>query len=344
MQEGLNNLKTTILNILPSIEHISLILLKVALLLVVGYYLSRFVAKKIKKTLESKDIVLANFLSQVAFIGLNVAIIIAALGTLGVQTNSIIAVLGTAGVAVALGLKDSLSSVASGIILIILRPFANNDTIELGALTGKVEAINLFNTTIRLPDGKLAIIPNSNISKANVINSTDISKRRLDVVFGVGYGSHVDSIKLIAINVLENSPCVDLERGYFIGLQDLGESSLNFILRFWVDIKFGLLEAKASVLELLLANLEANNIEIPFNKLDVNLKTQEADSEKLAIESGLKGIIFVDSKGEKIDNISESKKPKNTQSRVEQGIESENNSILDKITQKIKFSMKNNGE
>lgn len=345
MQEGLSELKTTILNILPNIEHIGLILLKVALLLVVGYYLSRFVAKKIKKALESKDIVLANFLSQVAFIGINVAIIIAALGTLGVQTNSIIAVLGTAGVAVALGLKDSLSSVASGIILIILRPFANNDTIELGTLTGKVEAINLFNTTIRLPDGKLAIIPNSNISKANVINSTDISKRRLDVVFGVGYGSNVDSIKLITINVLENSPCVDLERGYFIGLQDLGESSLNFILRFWVDIKYGLVEAKASVLELLLANLEANNIEIPFNKLDVNLyRAQEVDSQKLAIESGLKGIVFVDSKGTKRENISESKKPKSAQKRVEQGIESENNSILDKITQKLKFSMKDNGD
>lgn len=253
------------------LENIAIISLKLIILMILGYYLSRFFAKKIKKALQEKDIVLANFLSQVVFIGINIVVIIAAFGTIGVQINSIIAVLGTAGVAIALGLKDSLSSVASGIILIILRPFSAGDTIEFGSLTGKVEAINLFNTTLRLPDGKLAIIPNSNIASANVINSTDITQRRLDIIFGVGYDSNIEKVKSIAISVLESVPCVDIKKGYFVGLSEMASSSLNFIVRFWIGIEHGTVQSKAQVLEALKVSLEKNGIEIPFDKLDVTL-------------------------------------------------------------------------
>lgn len=272
-------------DILPSnieeiLKDIGFISLKIIILMLLGYYLSRFFAKKIKNGLQQRDIVLANFLSQVVFIGINIVVIIAALGTIGVQINSIIAVLGTAGVAIALGLKDSLSSVASGIILIILRPFSPGDTIEFGSFTGKVEAINLFNTTLRLPDGKLAIIPNSNIASANVINSTDITQRRLDIIFGVGYDSDIEKVKSIAANVLENTPCVDIKKGYFVGLSDMASSSLDFIIRFWIGIEHGTVQSKAQVLESLKVNLEKNGIEIPFNKLDVTLYECSPSSQK----------------------------------------------------------------
>lgn len=272
-------------DILPSnieeiLKDIGFISLKIIILMLLGYYLSRFFAKKIKNGLQQRDIVLANFLSQVVFIGINIVVIIAALGTIGVQINSIIAVLGTAGVAIALGLKDSLSSVASGIILIILRPFSPGDTIEFNSLTGKVEAINLFNTTLRLPDGKLAIIPNSNIASANVINSTDITQRRLDITFGVGYDSDIEKVKSIVADVLENAPYVDTKKGYFVGLSDMASSSLDFIVRFWIGIEHGTVQSKAQVLESLKINLEKNGIEIPFNKLDVTLYECSPSSQK----------------------------------------------------------------
>ncbi|RAX54144.1 mechanosensitive ion channel domain-containing protein [Helicobacter sp. 10-6591] len=336
MHEVWENFKAIVVGVLPNIQTFGLVLFKVTLLLVVGYYFSRFLAKRVRKSIESRDIVLSNFLSQVVFIGVNVAVIIAALGTLGVQTNSIIAVLGTAGVAIALGLKDSLSSVASGIILIILRPFANGDVIELGSITGKVETINLFNTTLRLPDGKLAIIPNANISKANVINSTDISKRRLDITFGVGYESNTDAVKLVVINILENNPCVDLKKGYFIGLDSFGESSINFLLRFWIDVEYGLLETKASILESLKVNLEANGIEIPFNKVDVNILTPKAESsQQIPTDKDiLENIVFVPVKTDiqQTDFKQDSQPNKDTRHR-----------IFDKIAHKLKISMKDNG-
>ncbi|HIV49122.1 MAG TPA: mechanosensitive ion channel [Candidatus Helicobacter avicola] len=315
---------------LPFMKNFGLIALKIIILLVVGYYLSRFVAKKIRNALESKDKMLANFLAQVVFIGTNIAVIIAALGTAGVQTHSIIAVLGTAGVAIALGLKDSLSSVASGIVLIILRPFVHGDTIEVGSLLGKVEAINLFNTTIRLPDGKLAILPNSNVSQANVINHTDISLRRIDLVFGVGYGSDINAVKIIAINVLEHQPCVDLARGYFVGVQDMGASSLDFLLRFWVNIDYGIIEAKACILEALKVNLEANGIEIPFNKLDVNV----FQSHDTATQSSLDTLVYIDSKDSHLSTNTKHSK---------QETKSKDRTILAAFADKIKHNLKDNG-
>lgn len=267
----MQTIQTYLINFLPQLEQLGIALLKAALILIVGYYFSQFIGNKVRKAIAKKDEILAKFIAQVIFVLSLVVMIVAALGTIGVQTNSIIAVLGTAGVAIALGLKDSLSSVASGIILIILRPFKQGDLIEISGMTGYVEAINLFTTHLRLTDGKFAIVPNSNIAKANIVNTTLNEQRRIDLIIGVGYQSDVESVKNIINDVLQNTPEVDLAQTYFIGLSELGESSLNFTLRFWVKLESGVLNAQCKVLESIKAQLDKNGIEIPYNKLDVNI-------------------------------------------------------------------------
>lgn len=267
----MQELKNYFIGYLPQIEQLSIGFLKAALILIIGYYLSRFVANKIRKAIAKQDEILARFIGQVIFVLLLVVMIIAALGTIGVQTNSIIAVLGTAGVAIALGLKDSLSSVASGIVLIILRPFKRGDLIEVSGLVGNVEAINLFTTNLRLNDGKFAIIPNSNMATANIINTTYNDQRRIELIIGVGYESDIKSVKNIIIEVLQSTPEVDLEQQYFIGLTELASSSLNFTLRFWVKLEYGVLNTQSKVLESIKTNLDKHGIEIPYNKLDINI-------------------------------------------------------------------------
>lgn len=267
----MKELKNYFIGYLPQIEQLSIGFLKAALILIIGYYLSRFVANKIRKAIAKQDEILARFIGQVIFVLLLVVMIIAALGTIGVQTNSIIAVLGTAGVAIALGLKDSLSSVASGIVLIILRPFKRGDLIEVSGLVGNVEAINLFTTNLRLNDGKFAIIPNSNMATANIINTTYNDQRRIEIIIGVGYESDIESVKNIIIEVLQSTPEVDLEQQYFIGLTELASSSLNFTLRFWVKLEYGVLNTQSKVLESIKTNLDKHGIEIPYNKLDINI-------------------------------------------------------------------------
>lgn len=267
----MQELKHYFIDFIPQIQQLSIGFLKAALILIIGYYLSRFVANKIRKAIAKQDEILARFIGQVIFVLLLVVMIIAALGTIGVQTNSIIAVLGTAGVAIALGLKDSLSSVASGIVLIILRPFKKGDLIEVSGLIGNVEAINLFTTNLRLSDGKFAIIPNSNMATANIINTTYNDQRRIELIIGVGYESDIESVKNIIIEVLQSTPEVDLQQQYFIGLTELGASSLNFTLRFWVKLEYGVLNTQSKVLESIKTNLDKHGIEIPYNKLDINI-------------------------------------------------------------------------
>lgn len=267
----MQELKLYLLSNLTQIESLAIALLKAGIILIVGYYISSFIRSKTHKAIARKDQILANFIAQIVFILGIIVAVITALGTIGVQTNSIMAVLGTAGVAIALGLKDSLSSVASGIILIILRPFKQGDLIEADGLVGSVESINLFTTNLRLNDGKIAIIPNSNIAKANIINTTYNEQRRIEFVVGVGYASDIESVKSLIAQVLKSTPEIDLDQGSFIGLTDLGASSLNFTVRFWVKLEYGVLNTQSKVLEALKVALDENKIEIPFNKLDVNI-------------------------------------------------------------------------
>lgn len=256
---------------LPQIKELSIGLLKAVIIFIVGYYVSRFIKNRVRETIAKRDEILAKFISQVIFVLSLVVMIIAALGTMGVQTNSIIAVLGTAGVAIALGLKDSLSSVASGIILIVLRPFKKGDLIEVGSLVGSVESINLFTTNLRLNDGKFAIIPNSTMATANIINTTYNEQRRIELIIGVGYQSDIESVKQIITDVLKSTPEVDMNHSYFIGLTELGASSLNFTLRFWIKLEYGIIDSQSKVLEGIKKSLDEHGIEIPYNKLDVNI-------------------------------------------------------------------------
>lgn len=271
-----SEIQTHFFELFPQVQHFGILLLKALIIMLVGYYVSKFIRSKVHKAIAKKDHILANFISQIIFILSIVVMILAALGTIGVQTNSIIAVLGTAGVAIALGLKDSLSSVASGIILIILRPFKQGDLIEFDGMIGSVEVINLFTTHLRLNDGKFAIIPNSNIAKANIVNTTYNEQRRIELILGVGYESDIDLVKNLVIKVFNSCPEVDLTQGYFVGLTELGESSLNFTLRFWVKLEYGVINAQSKVLEAIKKILDENHIEIPYNKLDVNIIKQDA--------------------------------------------------------------------
>ena len=121
---------------------------KALIILILGIWFAYFVSVKAKKILQKvlKDEILSSFLSKVIFVGMIILVVVAVLGTMGVQTTSIIAALGAAGLAIALALKDSLSNLASGIMLVVFRPFIKNDTIEIGSSIGVVEDISLFHT------------------------------------------------------------------------------------------------------------------------------------------------------------------------------------------------------
>lgn len=273
----MNSLSGFIDMMLPFLQSLVLVLLKVIVIFVVGFFLARFARKKISKIIGKKDEILGNFISQVISISILIVAIVTALANMGIQTGSILAVLGTIGVAIALALRDSLSSIAGGIILIVLRPFRKNDTIELGSITGNVEGINLFNTMIRMPDDKLAILPNRNVVNANIINCTDSNKRRIEWVFGVKYDNNIEEIRHIIKDVINKMDKVDLSLAPFIGVTDFGQNSLNFTIRVWAKLEDNVFGIRSELIENTKIALDRQKIQIPPQKLDITILDQNKE-------------------------------------------------------------------
>ncbi|PAF44853.1 mechanosensitive ion channel family protein [Helicobacter sp. 11S02596-1] len=265
---------------LPFIQDISLSLLKAIIILFVGFYLARLARKKTHTLIAKKDEILGNFISQVASIGIIIITIVTMLSNIGVQTTSILTLLGTIGVAIALALKDSLSSIAGGIILIVLRPFKKNDTIEIGQISGKIEAINLFNTKIALPDGKLAVLPNRNVANATIINCSHSQKRRIEWIFQAPYNTDIQKVREILKNVLTNLEKTKKVQHFdsknaFIGVSDLSPESLTFTIRVWIKNQDSH-SFKSELIEKTKEAFDSAQIQIPPDSLeDDSLKALE---------------------------------------------------------------------
>ncbi|MDE5926539.1 MAG: mechanosensitive ion channel, partial [Helicobacter sp.] len=241
-------------------------------ILVAGYYLSRILSKYISKVVikTTKDETLGEFLKNVVFVAILILTFITALSNLGVKTTSIIAVLGTAGLAIALSLKDSLSNLASGILLIVLRHFNKGDTISVGSITGKVDSISLFQTKLTTPDNQVVVLPNSSIVSVPITNIYANPTRRMDLIFGVGYTSDLQKTKQILEEILQEEEIVLKEPLPVIGVNALNTSSVDLIVRFWVKSE-NYFKANIIMQQKVKLRFDAEGIEIPYNKLDINL-------------------------------------------------------------------------
>jgi small conductance mechanosensitive channel len=242
---------------------------------VVGRWLARKVADLLERGLvrAKTDPTLVSFFRNIAYFGLLIMVIIAAVGQMGVQTTSFIAVLGAAGLAVGLALQGSLANFAAGVLMIIFRPFKAGDFVEAAGTAGVVEGIQLFTTTMRTPDNKTIIIPNAQVTNGTITNYSARDTRRLDLVFGVSYGDDLDKVKRVIAEVLAEEKRLLKEPAPVVGLLSLGDSSVNFAVRPWVSssdywpVFFDLQEAMKK-------RFDKEGISIPFPQRDVHLYQQ----------------------------------------------------------------------
>ena len=244
------------------------------LILVIGFYIARVFSRYVSKLIIklTGDETLGGFLRNVVFVALFILIIITALTNLGVQTTSIIAVLGTAGLAIGLSLKDSLSNLAGGILIIVLRHFKKDDLVVIGSVTGKVQEVNLFQTKLVTPDNQVVIMPNSMVVSAPVTNVNVNPTRRMDLIFSVSYTSDLQKAKTILEEVFASDEYVLQEPKPLVGVDVLNASSVDFMVRFWVKTGENI-NAKLKLLQKVKTRFDAEGIEIPYNKLDINLNT-----------------------------------------------------------------------
>ena len=247
-------------------------LISAILILLFGYYLARILSKYTSKAIikATKDETLGVFLKNVVFAGILLLIFITALSNLGVKTTSIIAVLGTAGLAIALSLKDSLSNLASGIILVVLRRFNRGDVISVNSMVGKVDSINLFETKLTTLDNQVIIMPNSLLVSTPIINININPTRRMDLIFGIDYGSDIAKAKEILEEIFNEDSLVLKEPAPVIGVNALNASSVDLLVRFWVNTA-DYFQANITLPQKVKATFEQKGIEIPYNKLDINI-------------------------------------------------------------------------
>jgi small conductance mechanosensitive channel len=247
-------------------------LLAAAAIFFIGRFVANLIANLVHKAMAKAkvDPTLNKFVRNLLYTTLLMFVIIAALNKLGVQTGSFIAIVGAAGLAVGLALQGSLSNFAAGVLMIIFKPIRLNDFVEVGGATGTVKEIGIFNTIIAGPDNVRIIIPNSQVTGANITNYTVNGTRRVDLVIGVSYEDDIKKAKEVMLAVLKEHPKVLDTPEPFVGVKELADSSVNYAVRPWCkaadywDVYFDITENVKYA-------LEANGLTIPFPQRDVHM-------------------------------------------------------------------------
>jgi small conductance mechanosensitive channel len=248
------------------------------IIFVIGKWLATKISKIITKLLEknSVDTTLVNFLENITYYTLLIVVIIAVASQLGINTTSFLTIVGAAGLAIALALKDSLSNFASGVMLIMFRPFSVGDFINTGGVTGNVVSIALFNTTLHTPDNQKVIVPNSAITSNVITNVTANDTRRVDLVIGIGYDDDIKKAKDVLNRVIQEEERVLDTPEATIAVSELADSSVNFVVRPWTKtddywgVYFGLTE-KIKIA------FDKEGISIPYPQQDVHMFNQQVE-------------------------------------------------------------------
>ena len=245
------------------------------LIYIIGKWVARKVTNVARNLMKSReaDPTLVNFLSNIIYAILLVAVILAALDTMGLPVTSLLAVVGAAGLAIGLALKDSLGNFAAGVMLVMFRPFSKGDVVEVAGVTGKVDEVRIFSTILTTADNKQVTIPNGQVSADTITNYTAKDTRRVDLVFGVGYDDDLKVAREVLTRVCTSHPKVLDDPAFNIFVLNLGDSSVDFAVRPWAKTE-DYWAVWGDVLEQGKVELEAAGCNIPYPQTDVHLHHQ----------------------------------------------------------------------
>ena len=211
-----------------------------------------------------------NFLLSLIKTAIIALYVIILLSMLGVDTTSLVAIFSVLTLAISLAVQGVISNLASGITLIVTKPFEEGDFVDIGGDSGTVEKIHITCTKLRTGDNKVITIPNSTVAAANIINYSAKDTRRVDLTFSAAYGSDIEKVKQIILGVIEKHELILKDPAPLVRLSEHGDSSLEFVTRVWVKsgdywtVNFDLKEQ-------VLVAMENAGIEIPFPQMDVHV-------------------------------------------------------------------------
>lgn len=242
------------------------------LILVIGIFFTKLCLWLLSKGLNKSklDLTVTKFATQVTKIVLYVLLVTIILSILGIPATSIITVIGTAGVAIGLALQDSLSNVAGGFILMVTKPFKIGDYIIIGGVEGTVAQISVLHTRLDSASNQAIFIPNGQAVNATIVNNNGNNIRRVDMTFSISYEADFAKAQKVIMDVLNSNPKIDTTRAMTVRMLEHGASAIVIAVRPWCrtadywDVYFDTTEqVRAAFIK--------NDIEIPFDQLDVHL-------------------------------------------------------------------------
>ena len=253
-------------------------LTKAVAIFYVGKLLVRLLLKAVSKIMHKQEVddTLESFVLSLSRIVLMLFVIIAAVGALGIQTTSFIAVLGAAGLAIGLALQGSLSNFASGVLIVLFRPYKVGDFVEAAGIAGVVIQVEILTTIFKTGDNKQVIVPNGQVMGSIITNYSANDTRRVDMVIGVSYDDDLDKVRATLEELVAADDRVLAEPAHKIAVSELADSSVNFIVRPWVKsedywgVMFDMTEAVKK-------RFDAEGISFPYPQQDVHLYKTSAD-------------------------------------------------------------------
>lgn len=242
-------------------------------ILIIGFNIINIIEKKLKKPHKFSriDQTVKSFLISFTTISLKILLMVIFLSIVGVPMASLVTIIGSCAVAIGLALQGGLSNIAGGLMILIFKPFKVGDFINTNGYEGTVKAITMFYTVINTLDNRIIHLPNGSLSNSNIVNYTANKERRVDIDFSVSYNSDIEEVKKVVNEVIDKHELIIHDKEKFIRLNKHEESALIFTLRVWVKTE-DYWKVYFDLMEQIKEAFDKNNIEIPFNQLDVHMK------------------------------------------------------------------------
>ncbi len=246
-------------------------------ILLVSFRIINILARRLEKKFKDDrfDKTIVRTVSYIGRVGLKILVVICLVGYLGIDTSGITALVTSLGVCAGLAVNGALANLAGGVLIIFTRPFKVDDYIEVekDGISGTVEDIHIVYTKLRTPDNKVIYIPNGTLSNSSIINYSEKDTRRVDFLFSVAYESDFEAAKELIYNICTSHELTLDDPAPLVRVCEHGDSSVDITARVWVKsddywtVKWDILESSKKA-------FDESGIEIPYNKLDVNVKTQ----------------------------------------------------------------------
>lgn len=203
--------------------------------LLIGWWLISRLTSSIGSLLGARkvDRALSSFIGSLVSIVLRILLLISVASMIGVETTSFIAMIGAAGLAIGLALQGSLANFAGGVLIMLFRPFRAGDWIEAQGVSGSVDSIQIFHTTLKTADNKVVIVPNGALSNGHITNYSREPRRRADINIGIDYSSDIKKAREVLLEIAQD-PRVHVEPAPVVFVTGLGDSAVNLSLRVWV--------------------------------------------------------------------------------------------------------------